>query len=71
MGMPLDSLKMESIGDCLEVEQSRIRYVLKRSIANAPCPDESLEDVRSSVALPRRIEEMRFGPACHPTSLIQ
>ena len=44
---------------------------LKRSLTNAPCPDERLEDIRSSVALPRRIEEMRFGPARHSTGLIQ
>ena len=44
---------------------------LKRSLTNAPGPDKSLEDIRSSVALPRRIEEMRFGPARHSTGLIQ
>ena len=44
---------------------------LKRSLTNAPCPDDSLEDIRSSVAVPRWIEEMRFGPARHSTDLIQ
>ena len=59
---------MESIGDCSSTfEQSWIRYILKFELKQEFCKysisRQGLDDIRSSVALPRRIEEKRFGPA--------
>ena len=64
MGMLLDMLKMDSIGDCLEVRAVPNPICFEVWVERGVSQMLHFEDIRS-MALPWRIEENRFGLTRH------